>query len=961
MASDIPNNFISVPDPDCSTIYNLDQFKKFLNPSQNNNKHNILHVNIRSLRANFDSLLALISECLNYISIIVLSETWIYENETNLYHLDGFDSFFCCRSNNRSGGIAVFTKYSLEVSNLDISLSSAEVVTLYSKSLNITLLSVYRNHDYTIDFFNKEIKNVLNSLNHPNILLMGDININILESDNNTIEYLNILSQFGFHNFINKPTRSCLSSSTCIDHIFVKSNSLKIKSGIFVTDISDHYPTLCQFEKSATTCPANEPISYLSLNHSEFFEYLTTYTIKYRADSTLDQQYQKFIFDIGNIKNNFRYPKKLKRKPKNNWVTPEIISLIKRKEKLFKKFKKYPSDLVFKTAYKTTVSELKRIINFTKKQFYQNKFESLYSDKQKWNFANNLINKSAKTCVLPDRANDYELASDFNNIFTNVNQNTVHNDLKNYQRYIIPCITSFVFLDINNFDVIDALNSFSKLDSFDFDGICFRYLKLIALNNIEFITNFINLSFTTCSFPRSLKQATITPIYKSGGKNNLTNYRPISILPAFSKIIEKIIAKRMFDFLNYTNFFANNQFGFIPGRSTEMVLLDFSKFIFKNIDNSKITVSIFLDIKKAFDNVNHSILIYKLENAGFRGDILIWLTSYLSDRQQRVKIGNTLSEFTHTNRGVPQGSILGPLFFLIFINDLCKLKLFGKMLTYADDTVLLYANSNLNDLTAQIESDLMEIETWFEANDLKLNLNKTKYIHFSLRKSEVNLNLKYHSSSCNKTNHNCQCHILQSVESIKYLGLNIDSNLKWKTHVNDLGKKLRFILVKMYHLKNIVHLNFLKKLYYAWFYSLINYGIIIWGGEYRSNLQSLISIQNKCFKLLVNFQTLNAPNFRSIQLLPIRYNAFFRICLYLYRNKHLCNLKLNVRNTRSNDTFQIPTFSKDIFRRHFFYLAPYIYNKLPNNLTDINNFYTFKKYLFDFLINIDDLDLYFSL
>lgn len=961
MASDIPNNFISVPDPDCLIIYNLDQLNNFLIPSHNNNKHNILHVNIRSLRANFDNLLALISECLNYISIIVLSEIWIYDNETSFYNFDGFDSFFCCRSDNRSGGIAVFTKCCLNVSNLDISFSSAEVVLLYSKTLNITLLSLYRNHDYSIDCFNREIKNVLNLLKHPNILLIGDLNINILESDNNTIEYLNILSQFGFQNFINKPTRSCLSSSTCIDHIFVKTKSLKVKSGIFITDLSDHYPILCQLEKSEITCPTNEPISYLSLNHSEFYGYLSTYIIRYNADSTLDQRYQKLIFDISNIKNNFKYPRKFKRKSKNDWVTAEIISLIKRKEKLFKKFKKYPLDLVFKTAYKSTVSELKRIINLTKKQYYQNKFESLDSDKLKWNFANKVTNKSAKTCVLPDSSNDFELASQFNEMFKNVNHNNPYNDMMTYQRYITPCITSFVFLDINNFEVLDVLNSFSKLDSFDFDGVCIRYLKIIAQNNIDFITNFINLSFSTCSFPRSLKQATITPIYKSGGKNVLTNYRPISILPSFSKIIEKIFANKMLDFLNHTNFFANNQFGFLPGRSTEMVLLKFSKFIYKNIDHNNFTVSIFLDIKKAFDNVNHSILIYKLINAGFRGDILKWLTSYLSERQQRVKIGNTLSEYTPINRGVPQGSILGPLFFLIFINDLCKLKLFGKMLTYADDTVLLYANSNLNDLTNQIESDLIEIETWFNANDLTLNLNKTKYIHFSLRKSNINLNLKYHSLTCNKTNHNCQCHILQSVESIKYLGLNIDCNLKWKTHVNDLGKKLRFILVKMYHLKNIVHLNFLKKLYYAWFYSLINYGVIIWGGEYRSNLQPLISIQNKCFKLLVNFQSLNTPNFRIIQLLPIRYNAFFRIILYLYRNKHICNFKLNVRNTRSNEIFQIPSFSKDIFRRHFFYLAPHLFNKLPKNLTDINSFYVFKKDLFNFLINIDDLDLCFSL
>ena len=234
------------------------------------------------------------------------------------------------------------------------------------------------------------------------------------------------------------------------------------------------------------------------------------------------------------------------------------------------------------------------------------------------------------------------------------------------------------------------------------------------------------------------------------------------------------------------------------------------------------------------------------------------------------------------------------------------------MITYADDTVLLYSCSNLDDLLKQINSDLTLIASWFTANNLTLNLTKTKYIHFSLRHSDLNLNLKYHSSSCIRTNQNCPCHSLESVKCIKYLGLNIDSNLKWKSHINDLAKKLRFILIKLYHLNHKVNLSFLRTLYYAWFYSLINYAVIIWGGEYRSNLQSLVSIQNRCFKLF-NCYSFNSSNFRSLKLLPIRHNAYFRICLYLHRNKHLCNFKVKNYNSRSNKHFKFQTFLKISF------------------------------------------------
>lgn len=960
MNCDIPTNFIKVFDPDCLILNSLDQFNNFLSPSHNSKKYNIFHVNIRSLRANFDNLVALISNYIKHIHLIILTEIWIFENETCFYGFEGFDSFFYCRSGNRSGGVAVFSNSCLNITNLEISFTSAEALLLHCKSLNLTFFTIYRNLDYTIDVFNHEFKDILKLLKQPNICIIRDLNINLFETSCYITEYLNILSQFGFQSYINKPTRSYNSSSTCIDHIFVRSNSFQIKSGIFITDISDHYPILCQFENCETQPPTNKSLSTLSLNYSKFYEYLATYKFKYNENSTLDQQYRKFAFDINNIKNNFKFPKSFRKKCKNPWVTPEILSLIKRKEKLYKKFKKYPFDIIFRIAYKTTVSELKRIIKLTKSQYYLNKFESLQSSKEKWNFATNIITKSGKTTILPNSNSASVLASQFNSVFNNVDQINQFVDNNSYRLYITPCLSSFVFLELDHFDVLDTINSFTKLDSFDFDGISFKYLKLFALNNIEFITNFINLSFSTCDFPGSLKEATITPIFKSGDKNSLTNYRPISILPTFSKLVEKIATKRMYKFLFYTNFFASNQYGFIQGRSTEMALLEFSKFIYKSIDSGKITVSIFLDIKKAFDNVNHSILIYKLEKAGFRGDFLKWLTSYLSDRYQRVKIDNCLSPYILTNRGVPQGSLLGPLLFLIFINDLCKLNIFGKMITYADDTVLLYSCSNLNDLVIQIESDLTLIESWFTANDLTLNLNKTKYIHFSLRHSELNINFKYHSSSCNRTNQNCHCHTLESVNCIKYLGLYIDSNLKWKSHINDLGKKLRFILIKLYHLKHKVNVTFLRTLYYAWFYSLINYAVIIWGGEYRSNLQSLVSIQNRCFKLLIT-NSLNSPNFRSLQLLPIRHNAYFRICLYLHRNKHLCNFKENNYNTRSNELFQIPNFSKDIFRRHFFYLAPKLYNNLPNNLIDITNFTAFKKSLFEFLLNIDDLDLFFAL
>lgn len=226
--------------------------------------------------------------------------------------------------------------------------------------------------------------------------------------------------------------------------------------------------------------------------------------------------------------------------------------------------------------------------------------------------------------------------------------------------------------------------------------------------------------------------------------------------------------------------------------------------------------------------------------------------------------------------------------------------------------------------------------------------------------ANFNFDPKFHSTDCNGSS-NCSCYSLKSVNNIKYLGLYIDCNLKWKTHVNEISKKLRFLLYKFYYLKKKISNDFLITLYYSWFYSIINYGILVWGSDYKSNLHPIISVQNKCFKILKCFRNTNIPNFRSLNLLPIRYNAFFRIILHLFQNKSLCKLKENIPNRRPTTIFELPTIRKEIYRKHFLYLAPKLYNKLPLELQSINTYYHFKQILFKFLIEIDDIDLYFHI
>jgi len=674
------------------------------------------------------------------------------------------------------------------------------------------------------------------------------------------------------------------------------------------------------------------------------------------SNNSLDQLYSNFLFKINSMKNNFKVKVRVNEKFKNNWMTDDIYNIVIRKDKLFKKVKRYPSNNVYLTAYKCTSNYLKTIIKLTKEDFYCRQFNNCNSNKEKWDLVNKIVNNKNTKTILPDNFDDIELSHRFNHHFSTVNQDscspvTIVD--------IVSNLHSFVLFDVTHHDVSVILKSFTK-NSCDYDGLNFDILRYFSVKNMDFITNFINLSFSSGIFPDLFKLATVIPIHKSGSINTFSNYRPISILPIFSKLIEKIMYNNLYGFLQFSNFFSDNQYGFIKNRSTTDALLKFSNFIYSSIDNNKKTLAVFLDISKAFDSVNHLILLNKLHLSGIRGISWQWFKSYLANRKQRVKINDSFSDFVEIGRGVPQGSILGPLLFLIFINDLCNLHLHSKIISYADDTVLLFSCDDLTTLKYQIENDLQKVNNWFLVNDLQLNLNKTKYMFFSLNNSDFVLMPKFHVMSCSSFS-SCSCHTLQQTKSIKYLGLHIDSDLKWKTHIKNISTKLRFVVYNFYYLKKKVPTKFLISLYYSWFYSIFNYGSIVWGTDYKTNLHPVCSLQNKIFKILNGGQFCNDSLFRSLNLLPIRHNAFFRVILFLFNNRSICNLNTHTSNRRPNFIFQVPLCKKTITQKHFLYLAPKCFNSLPLELQSITNYYKFKRALFELFISIDDIDSFFKI
>ena len=339
-----------------------------------------------------------------------------------------------------------------------------------------------------------------------------------------------------------------------------------------------------------------------------------------------------------------------------------------------------------------------------------------------------------------------------------------------------------------------------------------------------------------CGNKNSLKVAKVLPIFKKGSNTIPKNFRPIPILPALSKIFEKILSTKLLSFFTQNSFLQSTPYGFRKKHNTTQAVLDVITHIYDNIYSNNHSSVLTLDLKKTFDTVNHNILLHKLEHYGIRGLGNKLLGSYLSNRIQAVGVNGKMSSFKPITCGVPQGSILGPLLFLIYINDLPN-ALSNQPRLYADDTCLLISNPNIEDLNVKSKTELHKSKIWMDLNKLSLNINET----YSLLINPI----VHHSSSDAIAFFN-----IQHVNVIKYLGIEIDSQLYFKSHIDNVQSKIAKGVEILFKLNKILPSNALLMLYYALVHPHLTYGILIWGSTYKSYLNTLQLSQNKAMRAI---------------------------------------------------------------------------------------------------------------
>lgn len=459
----------------------------------------------------------------------------------------------------------------------------------------------------------------------------------------------------------------------------------------------------------------------------------------------------------------------------------------------------------------------------------------------------------------------------------------------------------------------------------------------------------------TGTFPKQWKKAIVVPILKSGDANQPQNHRPISLLPILSKILEKVIANQLTNYLEENHLLSNTQHGFRARLSTETALTKLSNVLYDNIDNRKISLIILCDLSKAFDSVNHVSLMSKLSKMNIDN---FWFESYLHNRTQRVRMGKALSEIFEIPYGVPQGSVLGPILFLIFVNDFSHYISDCHVLQYADDTQLIHTGTidKLDELILRGENTLALTKNYFHANGLMLNTKKTQCMFVGSRKyiSEIPPNTCLRVDGC----------VIVPSKSLKNLGIHFDNYLNFDSHINEIRRKTLGTLIYVNRIKENLNKNARLISIHSLVLSIINYGIKIWGATYTTHLYQVQKLQNFAAKVALGGGAKRdhaTPFLRQLGWLKIynKYKYELGIMTYNIINgyipEHLMSLP-TVRDIRSLPTRQqqqlyVPKTNTNMGERSVLVAGPKLWNTLPTNVRNANTLSSFKKQLFNHLLS----------
>ena len=941
----------------------------------------LLHVNIRSLHKNFELFHEFLVTLNFNPDIICLTETRL-KNEPLINIELPHHKFVHVDTTTAAGGVAIYIsdKLQYEPSPIQYKLSSSECLWLevseISQKSKFIVGVVYRHPVQThLNEFLESFSHCLFNLSNSKKVyyILGDFNINLMQENRSSFanEYINLIVSNGAVPVITIPTRVTATSATLLDHIITNNMDQVINPAVIEADITDHYPILCTVHKPKYSTTKNSKMFYrdkssfcadsfrndLQADLCNVFEHQPELT-----NENFNEMFNLFSHTVlstinihAPLKPLSRKQKKLSQKP---WITKGILTSIKKKRAMFKSH--FLSDNLEKKLYfKKYMNKLTKIKALSKKSYFTTELKINQKDPRKiWDILRSALPASSKRAPVTSLkingrivSNQQVITEQFNEFFCSIGahlaskfDNSAHSS---YYKYLKRRVSPSIYLDVPELsEIINAINDLNINKAIGYDHISPYFLRIGSTILAPYIQVFIDYCFTNGIFPENGTTAKVVPIFKKGKRDNPTNYRPISILTCFAKILERIIYKRLFTFLKKHNVILDSQYGFQSNRSTNHALIDVITNSFDNINDKLYTGLIFLDLTKAFDTVNHEILLLKLDHYGIRGQANDLLRAFLK-RKQFVSLNSHESSLLCNDFGVAQGSTLGPLLFLLYINDLpssvnCIPRLF------ADDTCLLFSASNPSKLRSHMQKDLDNITEWFKANKLTVNPSKSNVLIIApkLNKPHPHMDLSINNSP------------LPICQSAKYLGVIIDKLLNFDNHISTVEHKISRAVGIISKLRHYLPTSAILQIYYSLIHTHLLYGLIAWGSTYKSKLKKLLSLQNKAVKLIGGGLSRDSvtPLYYQLGILKLPDLFKFEIGKFVHAhfknnlppaisNFFLLTSVMSQKNTRSTqpqrNCLYIPRYTTNRLQKCIRYQGVNIWNDIPTNIQN-SSFNLFK-------------------